>query len=344
MAYGRLELAQELLGQPLEPLVKVSELYAFKLSRFLHDRIQSGTYSLTAARQFLPDARELSDHIGAKFDPCNEKSFKATDHVIQKYNNRAALIVTHHCLVYCRFCFRRDFVGFAENKVTSEALEESFRYLEANTDNRDVLVTGGDPLALPNHKLIPILKRLSDIDHIKVIRVHTRALSAQPDRFDDELLTAIRLSGKVWLYAHMNHPDDIDHPEVYSAVERIRMTGTPILNQAVILAGINDDPCVLNTLCLKLYEAKIIPYHVYILDRVPGTSHFFVEPEKLYELFESLTKLPGPAQPVFVVMDREDFKHKMMPGVTINKSAFLDLIQKKYNSVCKNIQQQEHAV
>ncbi|WP_085127321.1 4Fe-4S cluster-binding domain-containing protein [Tistlia consotensis] len=193
MSNNRLEFASELLGQPLAASEQVASLFPFKLSRFLTDRMRDGTYSLAAARQYLPDARELIEAPASIFDPCNEGSFKVADQVIQRYENRAALIATHHCLVYCRFCFRRDFVGYKESKIANDALESGVRYIEESPANRDVLLTGGDPLALPNRQLIPLLQRLSAIPHLKVIRVHSRALSVQPDRK--------RLGDALWLRA-----------------------------------------------------------------------------------------------------------------------------------------------
>jgi KamA family protein len=329
MPSHRLTAASELLGQSVATSGKVAGLFPFKLSRFLSDRLAAGTYSLSAARQFLPDGRELIDVATAAFDPCNEASYKVADQVIQRYQNRAALVATHHCLVYCRFCFRRDFVGFKASRITDDALESGLRYLESNSANRDVLVTGGDPLALPNRQLIPLLERLSAIPHLQVIRVHSRALSVQPDRIDDELLECFRNSGKIWFYTHMNHPDDIDDPEVLGAAARLRLAGVPILNQAVVLGGVNDDPAVVTELCLKCYEAKILPYHLYVLDHVPGASHFRVGAEKLLEIFDALGDLPGPAQPVFVVIDDTDLKHRVVPSRAVDRDVLRSMLDAK---------------
>jgi KamA family protein len=329
MSNNRLEFASDLLGQPLSSSQKVASVFPFKLSRFLADRITDGTYSLAAARQYLPDARELIEAPAATFDPCNEGAYKVADQVIQRYENRAALIATHHCLVYCRFCFRRDFVGYKESRIATEALEAGIEYLASNPANRDVLLTGGDPLALPNRQLIPLLRRLSDIPHLRVIRIHSRALSVQPDRFNDTLLDAFRASGKVWLYAHMNHPDDVDHPAVLEAARRVQQAGVPILNQAVILDGVNTDSGVIQDLCLKAYEAKILPYHLYVLDQVPGTAHFTVTTDRLLEIFDSLAALPGPAQPVFVVIDQTDLKHRVVPSSAVDRGVLRAMLEAK---------------
>lgn len=321
--------ALTLLGQSAELIGKVVDQFPFKLTRFIEDRIRAGTYSIAAARQFLPDARELQVTPFSHFDPCNENEFKATSHVIQKYNNRAALIVTQRCLVYCRFCFRRDFVGFPRYEVLPSDLQDGIRYLETHSENRDVLLTGGDPLALPNRQLIPLLMQLSAIEHVKVIRVHTRALSAEPQRLDEELLSAFAKSGKVWMYAHMNHPDDINHVAVHNAASLVRAANVPVLNQAVILGGVNDSPEVIHDLCLRCYEAKIIPYHLYVLDQVPGTSHFYVFPSRLMEIFDSLATLPGPAQPVFVVVDRENLKNRFIASSGIDRNTMMRLLETK---------------
>lgn len=325
----RLEAVSQLLGQSVDDSVKVAALFPYKMTPFLVQRLEEGSYSIQAARQYLPDARELFDLPSAGFDPCNEGVFKVTDHIIQRYDNRAALIVTQHCIVYCRFCFRRDFVGFKANQVSEEALDLGIRYLEENPANRDILMTGGDPLALPNRQLIPIIERLSAIPHLQVIRIHTRALSAQPGRLDADLLAAFRSSGKIWFYTHMNHPDDLDHPEVRLAADKIRETGTPILNQAVLLSGVNDDPVVMKELCLRCYEAKIIPYHLYVLDQVPGTAHFQVDVDRQLEIFDSLADLPGPAQPVFVIIDRSNLKQRAVPGRAIDRESLRTMLTAK---------------
>lgn len=319
MHSDRLKILAQKNGKELLPLQKVASRYPFQLSKFLYDRLQDGSYPLDAAKQYLPDVRELSDHEYFVSDPCNESKYMATTRVVQKYGNRAALIVTQKCFVYCRFCFRRDFVGNVEQEVSDQDVDEGISYIENNKMNRDILLSGGDPLVLPNRRLLPLLERLSEIDHLKVIRIHTRALSARPERFDKDLLEAFRRSGKIWLYSHMNHPSDLDHPTVITTARKIQAVGVPTLNQAVLLAGVNDGPGTLLQLFNLCYENKIIPYHLYALDRVKGAAHFEIGVDRILELIEELQDLPGPAQPVFVIVDQENLKNRLV------FSAMLDL-------------------
>ena len=326
---SRLRLASELLGQPVELTKRVAEQYPFKLSTFLAGRLAAGDYSLEAARQFLPDGRELLDWAGAEFDPCNEDEFRQTDTVIQRYDNRAAIVLTQKCLVYCRFCFRRDFVGFNDNAVSDESIDDGIAFLEATPEIRDVLLTGGDPLALANVDLIRIVNRITAIDHIRVIRVHTRALSVDPARIDADLVGAFAASGKIWFYTHMNHPDDLDHSDVRSALRRLRSAGVPVLNQAVILGGVNDGFGVLAKLMSDCYESQIIPYHLYVLDRVPGAEHFDVSPDRVIEVLSELSSVSGPAQPVLVIVDRTDMKHRVVPSALLDEARLRTLLERR---------------
>lgn len=291
-------------------LDEVSSVYPVAISPFLTRRVQEGNYSINAVKQYYPDVRELSDVDGYVTDPTGEGELHPEEAILQTYSNRAAIIFTHQCLVYCRFCFRKDFVGISDNKISETQLEKSLSYLAQHPEIQDVLVSGGDPLAVPNSKLLPFLQKLRDIEHIQVIRIHSRALSVTPERFDGELMRFFEADNKIWYYAHMNHPDDINHPDVLAVVRKLQRAGVPVLNQAVILSGVNDDPKVLFDLMNSCYRNRVLPYNLYLLDRVKGAAHFDVSTERVVQLYSALSSLPGPAQPVLVYVDSNSKKHR----------------------------------
>ena len=166
-------------------LLQVAKTYPVLVSRFLQERHANGEYSAAAMRQFHPDLRELDDATGYTAQTKAETGHFRTTTVVQTYDNRAALILTHRCLVYCRFCFRKDFVGFPSSQIDLAQIEAGLDYIAGNEKIIDVLVTGGDPLALSNAKLLPILRRLAAIRHVGTIRIHSRAVSVAPERIDD---------------------------------------------------------------------------------------------------------------------------------------------------------------
>lgn len=312
-----------LAGRPVGELKQVAEKYPFAISPFLSDRVKNGTYSLAAARQYLPDARELLDVSGFVGDPTGEAGLHPEQSVLQTYSNRVALMVTHQCLVYCRFCFRKDFVGYPQNHISDADLQKAVAFIAARPEINDVLLSGGDALALPNRRLIPLLHALMEIPHLKAIRIHSRALSAHPKRLDDELLECLKTDDRFWYYAHMNHPDDLNHPEVIATVRRLLSARVPVLNQCVILAGVNDDPETMYRLMKLCYENKVLPYNLYVLDRVKGAGHFEVPVERIVEIYKALSDLPGPAQPVLVYVDSKSRKHRAVYSESINLSEFL---------------------
>jgi KamA family protein len=287
-------------------------------------RVAEGSYSVAALRQFAPDARELIETEGFDSDPTGEELCKVQKAIVHRYSNRLGIIFTQHCLVYCRFCFRKHFVGKPDNPVDSDDLATALDYVRKHPEIKDVLVSGGDPLAVANSALLPFLEELTSIRTVDVIRIHSRALNTKPDRLDDDLIKFFERSGKIWYYAHLNHPDDIEHPAVLERVGRLQKSGVPVLNQSVLLAGVNDDASVLARLMMACYRNKVLPYHLYVLDRVKGAAHFALPSERVAALYESLSVLPGPAQPVLVYVDRKNTKQRVVFSDHVDLRAFLD--------------------
>lgn len=310
MASKTLEVLAHTTERPVEELVVVSEKYPFALTPFIVKRVREGTYSTSALRQFLPDIRELENTEGFSIDPTGESHNHPEEAILQTYDNRLVIMLTYQCLVYCRFCFRKAFVGFPEHQVTDEQIEKALSYVRAHPEIEDVVLSGGDPLAIPNRRLLPFLQELTSIPHIKVIRIDSRAISTVPKRIDDELIDFLKSDHRFWYHAHMNHPDDINHPEVVAAIRRLLSACVPVLNQSVILGGVNDDARTMCELMKQCYYNKVVPYNLYIFDRVNGAAHFEVPIDRVIDICEALSHLPGPAQPIIIYVDEKSKKHR----------------------------------
>lgn len=323
-----MNLVADKTGAPIDDIKKVSERFPFLLSPFLARRVREGAYSLEALRQFSPDIRELNEVATFTPDPTGEGSLQPARSIIKTYHNRLALVISYNCMVYCRFCFRKNVVGQPENRVTMEQIDEGLAYVAAHPEINDVLLSGGDPLVLPNRQLIPFLERLLAIEHVKAIRFDSRALSVRPERIDDELLAFLDKSDRFWFYGHFNHPDDIDHPEVVAAIRRLLSVRVPVLNQCVLLRGVNDDEATLARLMELCYLNKVMPYNLYTLDRANGAAHFELPEERIAALYRSLSDrggshLSGPAQPQLVYVGKDTRKRRAVNCDHLDLDAFL---------------------
>jgi KamA family protein len=296
-------------GKSAQELEVVDARYPFAMTRFLRQRILEGSYSVEAQRQFVPDIQELQGEVNFSTDPTNESGDRHGKAAIHTYENRLLIQLTNRCLAYCRFCFRKAFVGFPEHEISEEDLEQALAYLEDHPEIEDVIFSGGDPLALPNRRVLPVLKRLRRFRHLKAIRIDSRVLTTHPQRIDSELVDCLREDGRYWFYAHMNHPDDINYPETIAAIQRLVNAGVQVANQCVILAGVNDQPSVMSQLMTSCYQNKVWCYNMYIPDHVQGTEHFDVSSACIAAICKALLRLPGPAQPALVYVDEQNKKH-----------------------------------
>lgn len=248
-------------------------------------------------RQILPTAAELVDVPGYEHDPLAEQKYEPIPGVLKKYNGRVLLLVTHACALNCRFCFRRHW----HNKDEDFDLSQALNYLNSDKTIEEVILSGGDPLMLSNAELLAITEKLAAIAHIKRLRIHTRMPIALPERINSELinvLTATRFQPVI--VVHCNHANEIDDA-VIQAVNKMRNAGMLVLNQSVLLSGINDSTEVLRKLSEQLFNCGILPYYLHVLDKVSGAAHFAVEiatAKKIHQ--ELLHTLPGYLVPKLV--------------------------------------------
>ncbi len=252
--------------------------------------------------QVLPIAAETREAPGFTRDPLGERALAAPGR-IRKYRGRVLLLVTGACAVHCRYCFRRHF-PYGEAALDGGALEDALAELAADPTVREAILSGGDPLALPDRHLSDLARRLEAIPHLERLRVHTRLPVVLPERVDDALLrwlTGTRLSPVV--VVHANHPAEIDDA-VATALSALAAAGVTVLNQSVLLAGVNDDPATLAELSERLFAARTLPYYLHLLDPVAGAVHFRVPEARARTIWRELAALlPGYLVPRLV---RED--------------------------------------
>ncbi len=250
--------------------------------------------------QVLPQIAERDEIEGFSRDPVGDAAAKLSPGVLQKYQGRALLITTGACAIHCRYCFRRHY-PYGESPHSLAAWEPALAEIAADPTLDEVILSGGDPLTIVDAQLAQLAERIADIPHIKRLRIHTRLPIVIPERVTDELLTWLRATRLAPIVVvHANHPRELD-TSVLSALAKLIDAGVPVLNQAVLLKGVNDNIEVLTELCQLLVNARAMPYYLHQLDRVAGASHFEVPVEQGRALIAQLrARLPGYAVPQYV--------------------------------------------
>jgi lysine 2,3-aminomutase len=254
------------------------------------------------ARQFVPSGRETEIAPEERADPIGDEARSPVKGIVHRYPDRVLLKPVHVCPVYCRFCFRREKVGPGGEALSAAELETALAYIRDRPAIWEVILTGGDPLMLAPRRLAEIVAALDAIEHVAVIRVHSRVPIAEPGRITDELVTALkpRRAG-LWVGVHCNHPRELA-PAARAALGRLADAGFPLLSQTVLLAGINDDVETLARLMRALVTARVKPYYLHHPDLVRGTGHFRVSIEHGQALMKALRgRLSGLAQPTYVL-------------------------------------------
>ncbi len=255
------------------------------------------------ARQFLPDARELETLPQELADPIGDEAHSPVPGVVHRYPDRVLLKLLTVCPVYCRFCFRRETVGAGKGDLLGEAeVEKVLAYIAGKRQIFEVILTGGDPLMLSARRLASVAQRLSTVEHVKILRVHSRAATAAPELITPERLEALEKSGKaLYLALHVNHPRELS-PAACAAIDRLRAAGVTLLSQTVLLAGVNDDPDTLEGLMRDLLRLGVKPYYLHHPDLAPGTRHFRLNIEAGKRLHAELSRrLTGIGVPAYVL-------------------------------------------
>ena len=243
--------------------------------------------------QVLPRPAELDDVPGYRFDAVGDADARTASGVLQKYAGRALLIATGSCAIHCRYCFRRHF-PYAEETAAAGRWREALARLGADETVSEVILSGGDPLSLSTARLAELGEGLAGLPHIRRLRIHTRLPVVLPERVDGELLDWLAgLELERVIVLHANHANELDHA-VAEACLRLRASGALLLNQAVLLRGVNDDVDTLADLSNRLMACGVLPYYLHQLDRVAGAAAFEVDDAHARQLAEGLrARLPG---------------------------------------------------
>ncbi len=262
--------------------------------------IDPGDPACPVRRQCVPDGREGHEVPGDLVDPLGERAHEVAPHLVQRYPDRVLLLATDRCAVYCRFCTRSRMVGGGDGAVSLEALAPAFAWLRAHPHVRDVIVSGGDPLAMATERIARLVAEVRAVESVDTIRLATRVPVTLPMRITDELLRALRPFHPLWVMTHFNHPKELTTAAV-AACERLADAGFPVNNQTVLLAGINDDESTLESLFRGLVRARVRPYYLLQADPVRGTGHLRTPLMRGVELMQALQgRLSGIALPKFI--------------------------------------------
>ena len=271
--------------------------FPLKVPRSWLARMAAGDADDPLLRQVLPSVAERAEVGGFGDDPTGDAAASVGGGILHKYRHRVLLIVTGACAIHCRYCFRRHF-PYREHSLAKH-LEDALAFIARHADVEEVILSGGDPLTLANHKLFELCERIEAVPHVARVRIHTRLPIAEPARLDDALLAWSKRRVKPYiLVVHANHPHEIND-EVRAAMRRMRHW--TLLNQAVLLRGVNDDAEVLARLSRRCFDAGVLPYYLHLLDRVRGAAHFEVtEPTARALMREVGARLPGYLVPKLV--------------------------------------------
>ena len=273
-------------------------------------------------KQVVPCEPEGEPARGDLRDPLGEEAHEVAPEIIQRYPDRALLLVSDRCAVYCRFCTRSRMVGAGGGPRSLTRLEPAFTYLEQHPEVRDVIVSGGDPLAMSTSRLLGLIERLRRIDSVETIRLATRVPVVLPSRITSELVSALRPHHPLWVMTHFNHPRELN-AAACEGLARLADGGFPVMNQTVLLRGVNDDASVLSELFRKLVRNRVRPYYLLQMDPVSGTAHLRTPVQRGIDLMEQLQgRLSGIALPKLIMDTPGGFgKVPMGPDYVVSRAS-----------------------
>lgn len=274
--------------------------FPLRVPRAFVARMEKGNPHDPLLKQVLPIAQEMQLTSGYSLDPLQENTANPTPGILHKYHGRVLLLVAGGCAINCRYCFRRHF-PYTEHMPNTQGWDDALAYISQTPNISEVIYSGGDPLLAKDDRLAWLTQRIAAVPHVNTLRVHTRLPIVIPERITASLLawlTETRLNPVFVI--HCNHPNEID-TEVAHAMQRLRDAGVTVLNQSVLLKGVNDQTETLVQLSKKLFAAGVLPYYLHMLDTVQGAAHFAVSTRKAKALVQAMTDLlPGYLVPKLV--------------------------------------------
>jgi EF-P beta-lysylation protein EpmB len=264
--------------------------FPLKVPRQFAALIRPGDWNDPILAQIWPTFDETSNSSSHSYDPLKETKFTPETGLLHKYKNRVLLITAPHCAINCRYCFRRHF-DYQTNSPSQIEWEHTFKYIHRNKDIEEVIFSGGDPLALSDRRLNWLISQIEDISHVTTLRVHTRLPIVIPQRVTSKILEKFKSTRlKIVLVTHCNHANELTQ-KTQNAFTKLREVGVLLLNQSVLLAGINDDALILAALSKKLFSQNILPYYLHMPDAVQGTQHFAVTERAALKVMDDLRSL-----------------------------------------------------
>lgn len=287
----------------LPDLEKVAARYAVAVTPEVAALIDPDDPEDPIALQYIPRPEELAAQPNERADPIGDEAHSPVSGIVHRHPDRVLFKLVHVCAVYCRFCFRREMVGPGKaTALTQGAYDNALAYIRAHPEIWEVILTGGDPLMLSPRRLAEIMADLARIDHVRIIRIHTRVPVAEPSRISGEMVAALKVNGATtWVALHANHVRELTR-NARAACAAIVDAGIPMVSQSVLLRGVNDDVATLEALMRGFVECRIKPYYLHHGDLAPGTSHLRTSLEKGQEIMRRLrARVSGLCQPDYVV-------------------------------------------
>ena len=295
-----------------DDLKKVADRFSVSITPSLVRALKKDPKSALFS-QYIPSTDELTVKEDELSDPIGDDVYTPVKGITHRYPDRLLLKPIHTCAVYCRFCFRREKVGRADQALSSSETKEAINYIRNHKEVWEVILSGGDPLVMSPSKLKGLFSELESIEHVKVIRIHTRVPLVSPEKVNTELLNSLKTDKALFVVLHCNSHEEI-HDEVSDAFKKFVMHGIPLLSQSVLLKGINDDADLLEQLFRKLVENRVKPYYLHHADRAEGTSHFRTSIAEGREYMEELRgSVSGICLPQYV-LDIPEGKGKVPIG------------------------------
>ncbi len=280
---------------------KLLQSHAVRLTEAVKKTIKGPVSSDPVAKQYIPQDEELHILPVERRDPIGDDTHTPVKGIVHRYPDRVLFKVANVCAVYCRYCFRKEMIGPGTKTLSQNEIETALGYIRSHSDIWEVILTGGDPLILSPRQLSAIIDNLCAIEHVQVVRIHTRVPIADPERVTEELCKTLTRDKAVYVALHINHAQEIT-PEVKTALKRLQKAGCILLSQSVLLQGVNDNANTLEDLFRKLTALGVKPYYLHHPDLAPGTSHFRGSIKKGQRIMkELLGRLSGIAQPAYML-------------------------------------------
>lgn len=299
------------LNLPSDSIAWTENDFAMKVPLSFVAKMKKGDPNDPLLRQVLPDEFENKQIHGFVPDPLAERLQNPLPGLIHKFKNRVLVIPATRCPIHCRYCFRRHF-PYDENNINLNAFDDIANYIAKDANIHEVILSGGDPLFAPDRYLQSVIEKITASEHVKILRFHTRFPITIPERIDDHFLKLIQsIQRRVVMVLHCNHPNELCD-DIKAAVNRLKAVGVTVLNQSVLLKGVNDNPDTLIALSYRLFEHGIMPYYINQLDPIQNTAHFDIPKERIQDLYQTLlANLPGYLVPRFV--QEQAFKPSKIP-------------------------------